>query len=150
MLRIHSTIMEPLQQLTRRQVDALRAIGGRETAARGISLKEIAVSLRVTPPSALGFLTPLEHMGLIARYRGKSRLTQRGRATLVEYQRHHRVAESLFSQLGLTPDATCVAAREVDLAISHHTVEQLCAAEGHPSLCPHGAPITPCSDKTGG
>lgn len=113
-------------------------------------MKATAASLKVTPPSALGYLTPLEQMGLIARYRGKSRLTPRGRSTLVEYQRHHRVAESLFSQLGLPPEATCEAAREVDLAISHHTVEQLCAAEGHPSVCPHGAPITACSDKKSG
>ena len=142
--------METLQRLTRRQVDALRAIAGGETADRGLSLKSTAAALHVRPPSALGYLTPLEEMGLIARHRGKSRLTPRGRSTLVEYQRHHRVAESLFSQLGLAPEATCEAAREVDLAISHHTVEQLCAAEGHPSVCPHGAPITPCSDKKTG
>jgi DtxR family transcriptional regulator, Mn-dependent transcriptional regulator len=142
--------MEPLQQLTRRQVDALRAIGIQETGERGVSLKVTADSLHVSPPSALGHLTPLEEMGLISRHRGKSRLTPRGRETLVEYQRHHRVAESLFSKLGLAPEETCEAAREVDLAISHRTVEQLCAAEGHPALCPHGQPISPCSDKKGG
>ena len=142
--------METLQRLTRRQVDALRAIGSRETLEHGVSLKLTAESLKVTPPSALGYLTPLEEMGLIARHRGKSRLTARGRTTLVEYQRHHRVAESLFSQLGLAPEAICDAAREVDLAISHTTVERLCAAEGHPSVCPHGAPISPCADPKGG
>ncbi|MGC2288429.1 MAG: metal-dependent transcriptional regulator [Thermoplasmata archaeon] len=142
--------METLQRLTRRQVDALRMIGSRETLERGVSLKIMADSLNVSPPSALGHLTPLEEMGLISRHRGKSRLTLKGRNTLVEYQRHHRVAESLFSKLGLAPQDTCDAAREVDLAISHHTVEQLCAAEGHPSICPHGQPISPCSDKKGG
>jgi DtxR family transcriptional regulator, Mn-dependent transcriptional regulator len=141
--------MEPLQKLTRRQVDALRAIGSQETIERGVSLKVTAGSLHVSPPSALGHLTPLEEMGLISRYRGKSRLTPRGRDTLVEYQRHHRVAESLFSKLGLAPEETCEAAREVDLAISHRTVEQLCAAEGHPAVCPHGQPISPCSDAKG-
>jgi DtxR family transcriptional regulator, Mn-dependent transcriptional regulator len=142
--------METLQRLTRRQVDALRAIGSQETPDHGVSLKVAANWLKVSAPSALGHLTPLEEMGLISRYRGKSRLTPRGRTTLVEYQRHHRVAESLFGQLGLNPEATCEAAREVDLAISHHTVEQICAAEGHPSICPHGQPISPCSDEKGG
>jgi DtxR family Mn-dependent transcriptional regulator len=142
--------METLQRLTRRQVDALRAVGSRETEERGVSLKVTADSLKVSPPSALGHLTPLEEMGLISRHRGKSRLTPKGRETLVEYQRHHRVAESLFSQLGLAPEQTCEAAREVDLAISHRTVEQLCAAEGHPSICPHGQPISPCADRKGG
>lgn len=139
--------METLQRLTRRQLDALQIIGRRETPDRGVSLKITADGLRVSPPSALGHLTPLEKMGLIARYRGKSRLTSRGRETLVEYQRHHRVAEQLFGQLGLPPKETCQAAREVDLAISHLTVDRLCSAEGHPSVCPHGEPISPCSDE---
>ncbi len=136
--------MESLQRLTRRQVAALCIIGRRETPHEGISLKRTAALLNVSPPSALGYLTPLEEMGLIARRRGKSWLTPTGRATLVEYQRHHRVAESLFSRLGLAPQDTCQAAREVDLAISHQTVERVCAAEGHPSTCPHGEPIPPC------
>lgn len=142
--------METLQRLTRRQVDALRVIGANEIPARAVSLKRIAASMKVRPPSALAHLTPLEEMGLVARHRGKSRLTLRGRSTLVEYQRHHRVAETLFSHLGLSPEDTCSAALEVDLALSHRTVEQVCAGEGHPSLCPHGEPISPCpSTKPG-
>jgi Mn-dependent DtxR family transcriptional regulator len=133
--------MEALGRLTRRQVDALRAIGPRETTEHGVSLKLIAASLKVRPPSALAHVTPLEKFGLVERHRGKPRL---------EYQRHHRVAETLFSQLGLSAEATCAAAREVDLSLSHQTVERVCAAEGHPSVCPHGEPITPCSDRKGG
>ncbi|MGA8275059.1 MAG: metal-dependent transcriptional regulator [Thermoplasmata archaeon] len=136
--------METLQQLTRRQVDALRTIGSRETPERGVSLKVTAASLGVRPPSALSHLTPLEEMGLIARYRGKSRLTGRGRSTLIEYQRHHRVAETLFGSLGLAPEKTCAAAREIDLALSHRTVEEVCRAQQHPAACPHGEPIGPC------
>lgn len=141
--------METLQKLTRRQVDALRAVGGSDPQGPGVALKATAAALGVTPPSALDYLTALEQRGLVTRYRGKSRLTHRGRDTLVEYQRHHRVAESLFGQLGLAPEASCEAAREVDLAISHSTVERICAAEGHPEVCPHGAPISPCGDRKG-
>jgi Mn-dependent DtxR family transcriptional regulator len=83
----------------------------------------------------------------VTRYRGKSRLSSKGRATLVEYQRHHRIAESLFSRIGLPSDAVCAAATEVDLAISHRTIERLCAAERHPHRCPHGEPIGPCSGE---
>lgn len=136
--------METLQQLTRRQIDALRSIGTQETPERGVALKSTALSLKVRPPSALGYLSPLESMGLIVRHRGKSRLTARGRATLTEYQRHHRVAETLFGSLGLAPAETCAAAREIDLALSHRTVEEVCRAQQHPSECPHGAPIGPC------
>jgi Mn-dependent DtxR family transcriptional regulator len=140
--------VETLQRLTHRQVEALRVIAMREEATRGASLKDIASGLHVRPPSALAHLGPLEELGLISRFRGKSRLTARGSACLEEYRRHHRVAESLFSRAGLSPEATCRAAREVDLALSHRTVENICAAEGHPSTCPHGAPIRPCSTET--
>jgi Mn-dependent DtxR family transcriptional regulator len=38
----------------------------------------------------------------------------------------------------------------VDLALSHATVERVCKAEGHPSVCPPGEPISPCTDKKAG
>jgi Mn-dependent DtxR family transcriptional regulator len=142
--------METLQKLTRRQIDALRTIGARETPERGVPLKVTAASLRVRPPSALGYLTPLEELGLIVRHRGKSRLTHQGRRTLSEYQRHHRVAETIFGSLGLGPSETCAAAREIDLAISHRTVEEVCRAQQHPAACPHGAPIDDCSSPKEG
>lgn len=136
--------METLQHLTRRQIDALRTIGAGETPERGVPLKATADALKVSPPSALGYLTPLEELGLIARHRGKSRLTARGQSTLTEYQRHHRVAETLFADAGFSAEASCQAAREVDLAISHRTVESVCRVESHPRRCPHGEPIPPC------
>jgi Mn-dependent DtxR family transcriptional regulator len=136
--------VEILQRLTQRQVEALRIIAARQTSARGASLKAIASGLHVQPPSALAHLGPLEELGLISRYRGKSRLSDRGRATLQEYLRHHRVAETLFGNLGLGPAETCAAAHEIDLAISHRTVEEVCQAQQHPAICPHGEPITPC------
>ncbi|HXW66798.1 MAG TPA: metal-dependent transcriptional regulator [Thermoplasmata archaeon] len=136
--------MEALRLLTRRQLETLQVVRSRETQERGASLKSIAAALRLTAPSALGHLTPLEALGLVERYRGKSRLTEKGRRTLLEYARHHRVAETLFGRLGLSPDATCAAAHEIDLALSHRTVEELCRAQRHPTECPHGEPITPC------
>jgi DtxR family transcriptional regulator, Mn-dependent transcriptional regulator len=137
--------VETLQRLTRRQLEALESIQAHETPDRGAPLKAIASSLRMSAPSALGHVTPLEQLGLVARYRGKSRLTAKGRGTLLEYRRHHRLAESLFGNIGLSPTEVCRAAQEVDLALSHSTIEKICAAEGHPPVCPHGEPITPCT-----
>jgi DtxR family Mn-dependent transcriptional regulator len=144
-------MMEALQRLTRRQVEALDAVRTGETLERGASLNAIARALHVSAPSALDHLTQLEALRLVSRYRGKSRLTPRGRDTLVEYRRHHRIAESMFSRFGLSPEDTCKAAREVDLALSHRTVERLCLAEGHPARCPHGEPIPECTapDRSG-
>jgi DtxR family transcriptional regulator, Mn-dependent transcriptional regulator len=139
--------VETLQKLTRRQLDALFAVRSKESAGRGAALKSIAGQLKQSPPSALGHLTALEELGLIQRYRGKSRLTDKGHRTIEEYRRHHRVAETIFGRLGLPPAESCAAAREVDLSLSHRTVEQVCLAEGHPRVCPHGQPITPCTNQ---
>jgi DtxR family transcriptional regulator, Mn-dependent transcriptional regulator len=141
--------VEPLQRLTRRQLEALESIQRNETRDRGASLNSIAASLGLSAPSALGHVNPLEELALVVRHRGKSRLTEKGRSTLLEYRRHHRVAESLFSNIGLPPAEICRAAQEVDLALSHSTIEKLCAAEGHPEVCPHGEPITPCATRRG-
>jgi Mn-dependent DtxR family transcriptional regulator len=138
--------METLQKLTRRQLEALQAILAVETPNRGASLNAIAFSLHLTAPSALGHVTPLEMLGLVTRHRGKSRLTEKGRRTLIEYRRHHRIAETLFGNLGLPPSQTCAAAREIDMALSHRTIEEVCRAQRHPSECPHGEPIGPCHD----
>jgi DtxR family transcriptional regulator, Mn-dependent transcriptional regulator len=140
--------VETLRRLTRRQLEALASIQSHETPMRGASLKSIAASLRMSAPSALGHVTPLEELGLVARYRGKSRLTPKGRGTLLEYRRHHRLAESLFTNLGLNSSEICRAAQEVDLALSHSTLEKICAGEGHPPVCPHGQPIDPCTSRT--
>ena len=140
--------MEPLQRLTRRQLDTLQAVAACESTERGAPLNRIAARLRMSAPSALGHLTPLEGLGLVSRYRGKSRLTDRGRTTVREYQRHHRVAETLFGNLGLTPAETCAAAHEIDLAISHRTVNEICRAEEHPTECPHGEPIPACEGSS--
>ncbi|HEV8050102.1 MAG TPA: hypothetical protein VGP88_05870, partial [Thermoplasmata archaeon] len=75
--------METLQKLTRRQLETLQAILAKETPERGVSLKLIASTMHLTAPSALGHLTPLEELGLVDRYRGKSRLTTKGRGTLL-------------------------------------------------------------------
>jgi Mn-dependent DtxR family transcriptional regulator len=136
--------METLQMLTRRQVETLEILRAKQGSQHGVPLKVIAERLEMTSPSALGHLTSLERLGLVERYRGKTRLTTRGWSTLAEYQRHHRVVETLFGSLGLPPKEVCAAAREIDLAISHRTVEEVCRAQQHPAVCPHGEPIHPC------
>jgi len=137
--------MEPLQRLTRKQLQTLALVGTTPSPPRGVPLNALARALRVSPPSALGHLTVLESLGLVERYRGKTRVSRRGADTLREYTRHHRVAESLFAGIGLSAEDACRAAREVDLAISHTVVEKICASEQHPAQCPHGQPIDPCA-----
>ncbi len=141
--------MEILQRLTRRQLDTLQLVARLDLGEPGVSLNRLARALGVRAPSALAHLDPLERLGLVRRHRGKSQVTPRGRDVLGEYLRHHRVAESLFARAGLSADATHVAALEVDLALSHRTVQEICESEGHPTVCPHGQPISPCVGGSG-
>ncbi len=136
--------MEPLQKLTRRQLEALQTVHRLATGPARVSLLGVARSLRVSPPAALDHLRALERVGLVARRAGQSGLTPAGRRCLGEYERHHRIAERLFDNLHLSPQDTCEAAREIDLSLSHRTVERLCRAAGHPTRCPHELPIAPC------
>lgn len=133
--------MEPLQRLTRRQLSALQAVSALPASAQGVALRDLARALRVRPPSALAHLRALERLGLVQRAVGKSRLTVRGDRCLAEYRLHHRVAETMFSQLHLPAADACQAASEIDLALSHGTVERLWRAAGEPDRCPHGEPI---------
>jgi DtxR family Mn-dependent transcriptional regulator len=141
--------MDVLDKLTRRQVDALQAVADTETGGKGAALKAIASKLGVSPPSALDHIGILEDLGLVERHRGKTRLTRTGRTTLVEYLRHHRIVERMLNKMGVPDDEICKEARAIDLAISHNAVERVCASEGHPSICPHGEPIPPCSSRKG-
>jgi DtxR family transcriptional regulator, Mn-dependent transcriptional regulator len=137
--------MEVLERLGRRQLETLMAVRQGQSEVAGASLNFVARTLGIRAPSALGRLTTLERLHLVTRYRGKTRLSSRGEACLMEYRRHHRVAENLFQHLGLSAEATHSAALEVDLALSHRTIDRLCEAEGHPKVCPHGDPIEPCA-----
>lgn len=139
--------MELLQRLTRRQLEVLRIVESYPTRGKGVPLEDIASTLGIKPPSALEHLKALQYLGLVRRASGKSRLTDKGKACLNEYYRHHRIMEGIFFQMNLPADEACEAAKEVDLAISHEIIEKLCAAQGHPKLCPHGQPIAPCSEE---
>jgi Mn-dependent DtxR family transcriptional regulator len=140
--RFSRIVRGPASRLTWRQLEALRAVYARGSGVRGVSLREVAAQLKIQPPSALAHLGRLEDLGLVRRSRGKSWVTRKGRRCLREYQRRHRVAETLLFQAGLPAEATHDAALEMDLALTPKTVNEVCSAEGHPSACPHGFPIT--------
>lgn len=138
--------MEDLQKLTKKQLTTLQVINDKSDSSKGVSLKTIASELSIKPPSALELVRALETLGLVKRTSGKTRLSGSGKKCLEEYNRHHRIAEILFSHF-LSPEECHKAANEIDLSISHEVVDMICAAEGHPRTCPHGNPIKTCDSE---
>lgn len=140
--------MEDLQKLTKKQLTTLQVINDNSDSTKGVSLKKIASELNIKPPSALELVRALEALDLVERTSGKTRLSESGMKCLEEYNRHHRIAEILFSHF-LSPEECHKAANEIDLSISHEVIDMICAAEGHPRTCPHGNPITTCESEEG-
>ena len=138
--------MEVLQKITRKQLVVLQLVHDMPDSPKGISLKSIASRLKIRPPSALELIKTLESLGLVSRKSGKTRLSRSGIRCLEEYNRHHRIAEILFSHY-LGPEESHLAANAVDLSISHEVVDKICAAEGHPKVCPHGNQIPECGGE---
>lgn len=141
--------MEVLQRLTRKQVTVLEKISHYQGSDSGVPLKTLAESMKIRPPSALIHVRVLQNEGLVGRRAGKTWITRKGVSCISEYRRHHRIAEMMFTNLSFAPEDACRAALEIDLALTHATVEKVCGAEGHPSACPHGEPIAPCSKSSG-
>lgn len=140
--------MEVLHRLTRKQLTVLEKISIYRETDNGVSLKMLAASLRIQPPSALFHVRALQNEGLVGRRAGKTWITKKGVNCISEYRRHHRIAELMFTKLSFAPEDACRAALEIDLALTHATVEKVCSAEGHPSSCPHGEPIGPCRNSS--
>ena len=94
-------------------------------------------------------LQNMERQGLIqyAPYRG-ARLTGEGQRSAVELARHHRLLERFLTDyLHFPLHQAHDEAERMEHVISEDFEERLAAFMGHPTTCPHGAPI-PNSDGT--
>ncbi|MGC8618314.1 MAG: metal-dependent transcriptional regulator [Thermoplasmata archaeon] len=141
--------MEPLEMLSRKQLEALKTVASLSNNQKGVPLKIIATALNIRPPSALELLRALENLHLVSRKSGRTKLTKTGLNCLDEYYRHRRVLEVLFFKL-MDQDSSMKAIKEAELAFSHETVQRIWAGEGKPEHCPHGQPIRPFDSGTEG
>ncbi|GAB4451372.1 MAG: hypothetical protein OHK0029_00410 [Armatimonadaceae bacterium] len=94
-------------------------------------------------------LQTMERKGLIeyAPYRG-ARLTEEGNRSAMELARHHRLLERFLTDyLGFDSVTAHHEAEKLEHVISEEFEERLAAFMGHPTTCPHGAPI-PNADGT--
>jgi DtxR family transcriptional regulator, Mn-dependent transcriptional regulator len=114
--------------------------GPQETVAQ---TSEIAARTGTSSAFVTKMLQSMERQGLIAYapYRG-AQLTQEGTRNAVELARHHRLLERFLTDyLGFTSDAAHLEAERMEHVISEEFEERLAAFMGHPTTCPHGAPI---------
>jgi DtxR family transcriptional regulator, Mn-dependent transcriptional regulator len=123
-------------------IHTLQAAGapGGETAAL---TSEIAARTGTSQAFVTKMLQNMGRQGLVdyAPYRG-ARLTDEGTRSAVELSRHHRLLERFLTDyLGFSADAAHVEAERMEHVISEEFEERLAAFMGHPTTCPHGAPI---------
>lgn len=131
---------------SRREFDCLDSIHALSSGGWPARVKDVASMLKVTPPTAVGFLDKLVEMSLVEKGPSGYRLTQKGNECFNEATRAHRLFETLLTRTGIPLEEACKISSSIDGAIDEATLETLCAHLSHPGSCPHGRPI-PRGDK---
>ena len=128
--------------------DILKAIHTLQTAGGNASqtvalTSEIAARTGTSQAFVTKMLQNMGRQGLVdyAPYRG-ARLTTEGTRSAVELSRHHRLLERFLTDyLGFSAETAHLEAERMEHVISEEFEERLAAFMGHPTTCPHGAPI---------
>lgn len=123
--------------------DYLQAIYKIEQEHRRVSTTALAERMQVKPASATAMLKRLSEMGLVAYepYQGAA-LTEQGRLRALEVIRHHQLLETFLAQVLDVPwDRVYEEAHRIEHALSEYIETRIDEVLGHPTTCPHGAPI---------
>lgn len=104
-------------------------------------MKDVANRMKVSPPTAVGFLDKLKGMALVEKGPSGYRLSKKGVDCLNDATRSHRLLETLLVRNGLLPDEACRVSSSLGGPIREPELEKLCANLSHPETCPHGRPI---------
>lgn len=123
--------------------DYLKAIYELERSGDAAATNDIAMRLRIAPPSASAMVRRLAEQGLLTHepYRG-ARLTDAGRRAALGTIRRHRIIEAYLTRaLGYPWDRVHEEAERLEHAASDELIDRMAAAIGEPVTDPHGAPI---------
>jgi DtxR family transcriptional regulator, Mn-dependent transcriptional regulator len=123
--------------------DYLQAIYQIEAKRQHVSTTALAERMQVKPASATAMLQRLSKMGLVAYqpYQGAV-LSPEGRKRALEIIRHHQLIESLLVEVLNVPwDRVHEEAHRIEHTLSEYLEARIDAILGHPTTCPHGAPI---------
>lgn len=110
----------------------------------GITEKELATRLRISPPTAHEYLQKLMDAGLINKRRGDVRFTPEGYRQATALVRMHRITE-VFSYrfLEIPWEDTHSSVMELEHLFSGEKGDKLFKNLGNPETCPHGNPTDP-------
>jgi len=123
--------------------DYLKTIYKLEDKRTRVSTNSLADHLGIAAASVTGMLKKLAGLKLVSYqpYRGVQ-LTRQGRQRALKVLRHHRLVELyLVKVLGMPWDKVHQEAERWEHVISEDVEQKIDAYLGHPSNCPHGAPI---------
>jgi DtxR family Mn-dependent transcriptional regulator len=129
--------------------DYLQAIYEIEQEHQRVSTTVLAERVQVKPASATSMLKRLAEMGLVTYepYQGAV-LTATGKTRALEMIRHHQLIETFLAEVLDVPwDRVYEEAHRLEHALSEYLEARIDQVLGHPTICPHGAPI-PAQDGT--
>ena len=127
--------------LSRRDYDCIDTVQALSTDGWSARVRDIAASMKVSPPTAVEFLEKLVGMGFVEKGRSGYRLSGKGVRCFNETTRTHRLLETLLSRSGVPLEDACKISSSIVEPIDDGILEKLCTKMSHPEMCPHGRPI---------
>ena len=127
--------------LSRREYDCIESIHVLSFDGWSARVKDVASRMKVSPPTALGFLGKLKELGLVEKGPSGYRLSKKGMRCFNEVTRTHRLLETLLVRNGLPLEEACRVSSSIGSPFAKSDLEKLCASMSHPETCPHGRPI---------
>jgi DtxR family Mn-dependent transcriptional regulator len=132
-----------MTELTSTMKDYIKAIFFMEEEGKEAKTTDLAGEIKVKPASVTEMVQKLASMGLVHHdpYHG-TKLTEKGKDTVTEIVRKHRLLEKLFVDFaGLDAVSACDEASRLELLLSAYAANRICATYEHPQACPCGKPI---------
>ena len=132
-----------MYQITSAMKEYIKTIFSIERNGDVAKTTELAKKLNVKPASVTEMTRKMGERGLLCyKPYHQMRLTERGSDAATKILRQHRLLEKLFVDfLGLDAASACSESSKLELLLSDHATNRICAVFNHPTTCPCGKPI---------
>jgi len=149
---LYSVLPNPIRyflmhgELTGRENDCLMAVGNLTSTGWAARVKDVAVEMQVSPPTAVEYLEKLARVKLVEKGATGYRLSAEGARQVDELVRVHRLFETLLFRTGMSLEEAHRISSSIDRHVDSKGAAVLCARLNHPKMCPHDRPI-PAGDE---